>query len=124
MTARGEQVRRSLTLWPEEWASLEILAAEFGTCPPSGPGAGKPSWRSFVKEIARGSVAVTRIRPRDAVVKEYATMVCPICGKETSVVGGGVNHLRAHVRRGEAEEIEGPEGRRFVRVEEHRPDEG
>ena len=117
MAARGEQVRRSLTLWPEEWASLEILAAEFGTCPPSGPGAGKPSWRSFVKEIARGSVAVTRIRPPDPVAKEYGTMTCPICGKETSVVGGGVNHLRAHVRRGEAEEIEGPECRRFVRVE-------
>lgn len=52
--------RRSLQLMPDDWQRLEQLAAEFGTTPPSGPTAGTPSWRSLVKEIARGDLVISR----------------------------------------------------------------
>ena len=53
-----EKIRRSLDLGPAEWAHLEALAAQFNTCPPSGPTAGKPAWRSLIKEISRGDLEI------------------------------------------------------------------
>jgi len=46
--------QKPVALWPEEWAELDRLAAEFRCLAPSGPTAGEPSWRSLVKELARG----------------------------------------------------------------------
>jgi len=105
VVARGKQQARGLPLWPEEWANLEQLAAEFDTCPPSGPNAGHPSWRSLVKEIARGNISLVRESEGQAVHKLYDSKVCPFCGETTTVVAGGIPHLRAHVRKGEAEEV-------------------
>jgi hypothetical protein len=50
--------RKSLELPADEWAALEALAEQHNTCPPSGPTAGLPSWRSLLKAIARGELAV------------------------------------------------------------------
>jgi len=61
MTPRKKVERRSLVLTPEEWAHLEALAAQFETCPPSGVTAGQPSWRSLVKELARGQLDLQRV---------------------------------------------------------------
>jgi hypothetical protein len=58
-----EKERRSLELAPDEWQALEGMAEIFGTCPPSGPTAGQPSWRSLIKEIARGAVVIVRPQP-------------------------------------------------------------
>lgn len=57
--------RRSIPLSPDEWENLERLAQEFNTVPPSGPTAGKPSWRSLIKEIARGALQVSRPAQED-----------------------------------------------------------
>jgi hypothetical protein len=54
----AHQERRSLLLWPHEWEALEGLAQEYETVPPCGPTAGQPSWRSLVKEIARGNLVI------------------------------------------------------------------
>jgi len=105
MVARGKQKARGLPLWDEEWANLERLAAEFDTVPPSGPNAGHPSWRSLIKLIARGNIGLVWASEVQTVHKLYDSMVCPFCGEETTVVAGGVHHLRAHVRKGEAEEV-------------------
>jgi hypothetical protein len=51
-------IRKSLELPADEWAVLEALAEQHKTCPPSGPTAGQPSWRSLFKAIARGELAV------------------------------------------------------------------
>jgi hypothetical protein len=56
-----EVERRSLELTPQEWAHLEALAERFDTCPPSGVTAGQPSWRSLVKELARGQLTLVRV---------------------------------------------------------------
>lgn len=50
--------RRSLALTSEEWATLEQQAREFNTCPPTGPTAFKPSWRSLLKAIADGKIVL------------------------------------------------------------------
>ena len=123
MVARGKQQARGLPLWPEEWANLERLAAEFGTVPPSGPNAGHPSWRSLVKEIARGNISLVRASEVQAVHKLYDSMVCPFCGETTTVVAGGIPHLRAHVRAGEAEEVLVAGERRFRKPGEVYPNE-
>ena len=105
MTARGDQERRSLLLWPEEWEKLDELAGEFGTCPPTGPKAGQPSWRSLVKEIARGAIGLERLRDPEPVERQLSSIICPICGQEIVYSGPGAQHLAAHVRAGEAEDL-------------------
>jgi hypothetical protein len=54
-------VRHSLQLLPEEWVHLQRLAEQHGTCPPTGPTAGRPSWRSLIKELARGRFALVPV---------------------------------------------------------------
>jgi hypothetical protein len=49
-----ELIRQSLTLLPEDWDRLEELAEKHQALAPTGPTAGQPSWRSLIKEIARG----------------------------------------------------------------------
>ena len=49
-----EQTRQSLTLMPEDWERLRELAREHQALAPAGPTTGQPSWRSLIKEIARG----------------------------------------------------------------------
>jgi hypothetical protein len=44
--------RRSLELTAAEWEVIESLAAETESIAPSGPNAGKPSWRTLIKRIA------------------------------------------------------------------------
>jgi hypothetical protein len=61
-----DQVRRSLLLWPDEWEALAQLAQQFKTLAPTGPNAGQASWRSLVKEIARGNLVVA---PRETLEK-------------------------------------------------------
>jgi hypothetical protein len=48
-------VRRSLELTPQQWQTLEQLAAQFGTTAPTGPAAGQPSWRTLIKRDSKGS---------------------------------------------------------------------
>ena len=43
--------RRSLELTAAEWQTLEELAAATESTAPSGPNAGKPSWRTLIKRI-------------------------------------------------------------------------
>jgi hypothetical protein len=57
--------RRSLELTAQEWAHLEALAERFNTCPPSGVTAGQPSWRSLIKEIARGYFALVPLKEEE-----------------------------------------------------------
>lgn len=52
--------RRSLELTAEEWSALERIAAALDATAPTGSNAGKPSWRTLVKEIANGSLEITR----------------------------------------------------------------
>ena len=51
--------RRSLTLTPAQWAELDRLAVKTNSLAPSGPGAGKPSWRSLIKRIADHDITIT-----------------------------------------------------------------
>jgi hypothetical protein len=44
--------RRSLELTPEQWAALEQLAAKTNSLAPTGPDAGRPSWRTLIRRIA------------------------------------------------------------------------
>lgn len=53
-------IRRSLELTPAQWQRLEELAAQFDANAPTGSNAGKPSWRTFVKELASDSFIITR----------------------------------------------------------------
>ncbi|HUW15232.1 MAG TPA: hypothetical protein VM537_36295 [Anaerolineae bacterium] len=55
--------RRSLELSGNEWKHLEALARTFDTCPPSGPTAGHPSWRSLIKEVSRGELEIISWNP-------------------------------------------------------------
>jgi hypothetical protein len=54
----SEHTRRSLTLSPDEWATLERLAAETGSEAQRGPTPGEPSWRTLVKRIAKGELKI------------------------------------------------------------------
>ena len=50
-------------LWPHEFAKLKEIAAQLGAIAPTGPKAGEPSWRTLIKEIARGELEV--VAPAD-----------------------------------------------------------
>jgi hypothetical protein len=104
---KGIQVRKSLSLWKEEWDALGRIAEETNSVPPSGPSADSPSWRSLVKEIARGNIVVIRVREQEPVERELDGIVCPICGREVVRSGPGAQHLYAHVAAGEAVDLGG-----------------
>ena len=61
--------RRSLELTAEQWKTLESLAAETNATAPSGPNAGKPSWRTLIKQIAEKQIALTHPPSRPAPVE-------------------------------------------------------
>ena len=105
MAARGKQVRRTMVLWPEEWAELERLAVEFDTCPPAGSTAGRPAWRSLLKELARGHLKLERISEVEVIGRVLESLNCPICGREVVFGGPGAQHLQAHVEKGEAVDL-------------------
>lgn len=63
MTYKESTIRKSLLLTPKEWASLEKVAAELGSTAPTGGSAGKPSWRTLIKNIADDALIVTRKEP-------------------------------------------------------------
>lgn len=44
--------RRSLELTPAQWAAIEHLAAKAGAIAATGPHAGQPSWRTWIKDLA------------------------------------------------------------------------
>ncbi len=50
--------RRSIELTPAEWRALERLAAETGSEAPTGPNAGRPSWRTLIKRIADNDLTI------------------------------------------------------------------
>jgi hypothetical protein len=52
--------RKSLELTVEQWQVLEEIAAQLKTCPPSGPTAGQPSWRSLFKEVADRELVIKK----------------------------------------------------------------
>lgn len=60
MTYKDIAIRESLLLTPEEWARLQAIAAELGSTAPTGSSAGKPSWRTLIKDIADDTLTVTR----------------------------------------------------------------
>ena len=105
MSARGKQERRTLVLWPEEWSALEAMAVEFNTCPPSGPTAGQPVWRSLIKELSRGHLILTRVSEQGVVDKVLHTVICSVCGRQVLYGGPGAQHFQAHVERGEAVDL-------------------
>jgi len=49
---KKEFSRRSLELTAAQWDALDAIAASTESLAPSGPTAGKPSWRSLIKRIA------------------------------------------------------------------------
>lgn len=48
--------RRSLQLSPDEWRELEDWAAVFDCRPSQGSQIEKTSWRTLIKQIARGDI--------------------------------------------------------------------
>lgn len=52
-------IRRSLELTADQWRQLETLAAELVANAPTGPNAGRPSWRSLIKLLADGELSIT-----------------------------------------------------------------
>jgi multidrug efflux system outer membrane protein len=55
-----EANRKSLELTPEQWEHLDKLAAALDATAPTGSNAGKPSWRTMIKEIANDTFDITR----------------------------------------------------------------
>lgn len=55
-----EFIRKSLELTAEQWQRLERLAAELDVNAPTGPRAGRPSWRSLIKLLADGQLKVIK----------------------------------------------------------------
>lgn len=53
-------IRRSLELTAEQWQVIETLASELATNAPSGPSAGRPSWRSLIKLLADGRLSIVK----------------------------------------------------------------
>ena len=53
-------IRKSLELTPEQWEHLDKLAAALDATAPTGSNAGKPSWRTMIKEIANDTFDITR----------------------------------------------------------------
>ena len=60
-----QTIRESLHLRLEEWEHLKAEAERLGTCAPTGRTAGQPTWRSLIKEIARGEILLTRAPEHD-----------------------------------------------------------
>lgn len=58
MTYKDTHPRQSLTLTPEQWAALDALAADLAGPAPKGRTAGSPSWRTLIRDIADGKLAV------------------------------------------------------------------
>lgn len=58
MTYKDTHPRQSLTLSPEQWAALDALAADLAGPAPKGRTAGSPSWRTLIRDIADGRLAV------------------------------------------------------------------
>ena len=58
--ANPRTVRESTELYPEDWEALDTLADEIGAVATAGPKTGEPSWRTLIREIARGDVLVAR----------------------------------------------------------------
>lgn len=52
--------RKSLKLTAEQWAKLDSLADAFEATSPTGTRAGKPSWRTLIKEIADGTIKLSK----------------------------------------------------------------
>lgn len=52
-------IRRSLELTADQWRRLESLAADLVANAPTGPNAGRPSWRSLIKLLADGQLSIT-----------------------------------------------------------------
>jgi hypothetical protein len=50
--------RRSLELTPAQWAAIEEIAERTGSIAPSGPTAGRASWRTLMKRIAEREVEI------------------------------------------------------------------
>ena len=53
--------RRSTELSSAEWQALQDLAADLQALARVGTTAGQPSWRTLLKEIARGEITLTRV---------------------------------------------------------------
>lgn len=64
MTYKDTHPRQSLALSPEQWAALDALAADLAGPAPKGRTAGSPSWRTLIRDIADGKLAVV---PADGV---------------------------------------------------------
>jgi len=52
--------RKSLKLTADQWSRLDRLAAELDATPPTGTHAGKPSWRTLIKEISEGTIKLSK----------------------------------------------------------------
>ncbi len=52
-------IRKSMELTPEQWRRLDDLAAKLVAKAPTGPNAGRPSWRSLIKLLADGDLSIT-----------------------------------------------------------------
>lgn len=52
--------RRTLDLTSEEWMALEKLAEKMKSLSLTGINAKQPSWRTLIKEIANGTITLTK----------------------------------------------------------------
>lgn len=52
--------RKSLELTIEQWAALDVIAAELSLTPGIGPTPKRPSWRILIREIANHNLVVTK----------------------------------------------------------------
>ena len=49
----------AIRLYPAEIANLERVAAQVGSVAKTGKNAGKPSWRTLIKDVANGRLVVS-----------------------------------------------------------------
>lgn len=55
---KSKMVRKSLKLSTEEWENLKVLAEKYAILAPTGPTVGQSSWRTMMKEIAKGHIKI------------------------------------------------------------------
>lgn len=54
----NEHPRKSINLSPEQWAALDAIARDLGGPATRGANIGAPSWRTLIRDIADGKLAV------------------------------------------------------------------
>lgn len=56
----NEHPRKSINLSHEQWTALDAIASDLGGPATRGANIGAPSWRTLIRDIADGKLAVVR----------------------------------------------------------------